>query len=101
MNMEDGQTMGDWLAPTLENIEDTLWSYETYMPNKPYGFSKESFRAIVKIFMAAMMDKIWALQEGEEMDLEDRGAMAEKCGKDVRALIKTYTNIDTHNLYGE
>lgn len=100
MNMEGGKTIGEWLEPTLIEMEDTLWGYELYMPNKPYGFSDESFRAVIKLFMAAMMDKIWALQENEEMDIEDRAAMAQKCGKDVRALVKTYTNIDTHNLYG-
>lgn len=99
MNMENGKTIGEWLAPTLLEMEDTLWSYEIYMPSEPYGFSDDSFRAIIKLFMAAIMDKMWALQEGDEMEIEDRAAMAEKCGKDVRALVKTFTGIDTHNLY--
>jgi len=97
--MKNGKTMGEFIAPVLESMEDALWSYENYSPNTPYGFSNESFRAAVKIFMAAMMDKIWALQEGEEMEMEDRAAMAEKCGKDVRDLVKTFTGIDTHKLY--
>lgn len=101
MNTENGQTLGAWLAPTLEQIEDTLWSYELYVPNMPPQYSDDSFRAIIKLFMSAMMDKIWALQEGEEMESEDRLAMVEKCGKEIGSLIKIYTNIDTHNLYGE
>ena len=99
--MERKETIGELLGPTLIEIEDTLWSYELYMPSKPYGFSEESFRAIIKLFMASIMDKMWALQEGDEMDIEDREAMAEQCGKDVRALVKTFTGIDTHNLYGD
>lgn len=91
--------MGEWLEPTLMEIEDSLWSYEIYMPSQPYGFSDESFRAIIKLFMSALMDKMWDLQEWDGMDIEDRGAMAEKCGRDVRAFVKTYTGIDTHNLY--
>jgi hypothetical protein len=97
--MDNGKTIGEFIAPVLESMEDALWSYENYSPNTPYGFSHESFRAAVKIFMAAMMDRIWALQEEEGMALEDRMAMVEKCGKDVSALVKTFTNIDTKKLY--
>jgi hypothetical protein len=35
------------------------------------------------------------------MDIEDRVKMVEKCGKELRSLVKVYTNIDTENLYGE
>ena len=100
MNMENGKTMGEWLAPTLEEIEDTLWSYEFYVPNTPPMYSHSSFRAILKLFMSAMMDKIWQLQEGGEMDIDDRVKMVERCGKELRSLVKVYTNIDTENLYG-
>lgn len=97
--MENGRTIGEYIEPMMASMEDALWSFEMYMPNTPYGFSQESFRAAVKIFMAAMMDRIWALQEEEGMALEDRMAMVEKCGKDVSALVKTFTNIDTKKLY--
>ena len=100
MSIEGGRTMGETLEPLLIHMEDALWHYEYNCPATPYGFSEEAFRASIKLFMAAMMDKIWALQENEEMDIEDRAAMAEKCGKDIRAFVKTYTNIDTHELYG-
>lgn len=98
MNMEDGQTLGEWLAPALEQIEETLWSYEVYVPNTPPMYSHSSFRAILKLFMSAMMDKIWLLQEGEEMDVEDRMAMVEKCGKELKQLVKIYTNIESEEL---
>lgn len=100
MNTEEGQTLGAWLAPTLEQIEDTLWSYELYVPNTPPHYSNESFRAIIKLFMSAMMDKIWDLQEGEEMESEDRLAMVERCGQELRKLVKVYTGIDSQELYG-
>jgi hypothetical protein len=100
MNMEDGQTLGEWLAPALEQIEETLWSYELYVPNTPPMYSHSSFRAILKLFMSAMMDKIWLLQEGEEMDVEDRMAMVEKCGQELKQLVKIYTNIESEELYG-
>lgn len=101
MNMEKGQTLGEWIAPMLSQIEDAVWSYELYVPNTPPQYSDESFRCILKLFMSAMMDKIWHLQEGEDMDIEDRVAMVEKCGKEVRALVKTYCDIETQELYNE
>ncbi len=93
--------MGEALEPLLIHMEDALWHYEYSCPVTPYSFSDDAFRAAIKFFMAAMMDKIWALQENEGMDIEDRAAMAEKCGKDIRAFVKTYTNIDTYNLHGK
>ena len=59
----------------------------------------DGFRSATKIFMSVLMDKIWELQSDEKIDMKDRMDMVEQCGKDVRKLIKTYTNIDTHELY--
>lgn len=100
MEEAKGKTIGEWFAPMLEQMEDTLWSYELYAPSTPPKYSNDSLRAIVKLFMSAMMDRIWELQENEEMDFEDRLAMVNKCGQEVRSLVKVYTNIDTHKLYG-
>ena len=49
--------------------------------------------------MSVLMDKIWELQQSEKIDMKDRENMVQKAGEDVRALIKTYTNIDCHDLY--
>ena len=35
----------------------------------------------------------------ENIDMEDRINMANKVGEEIRKLIKTYTNIDCHELY--
>jgi len=94
-----GKTLGEWLKPSLLQIEDAIWSFEMFAENTPPQYTNEGFRAIMKLFMSAMMDKIWALQEGEGMEMEDRVAMVEKCGQEVRALVKTFTNIDTQKLY--
>ena len=51
--------------------------------------------------MSAMMDKIWELQSEENMSMEDRINMVQKCGEDVRKIVKIYSNIDTHDLYKE
>ena len=49
--------------------------------------------------MSVLMDKIWELQEDEKISIEDRINMVQKAGDDVRNLIKTYTGIDTFDLY--
>jgi hypothetical protein len=42
---------------------------------------------------------MWELQENESLSIEDRCNMANKVGEDIRKLVKTYTDIDTHDLY--
>jgi len=90
--------IGEKISPILEEIELTLWEFEASIGDKP-NYSEGGFRAAIKIFMSAMMDKIWELQSDENMSMEDRVNMVQKCGEDVRKIVKTYSNIDTHDLY--
>ena len=88
-------TLGKKLSPILSEIEYTL--LENY-ENKP-EFDDEGFRASVYIFQSALLDKMWELQETENISKEIREDMAKKCGESIRSLIKTFTNIDTFDLY--
>ena len=63
--------------------------------NKPNYTNREFFNTLI-IFQAALMDKMWDLQQVENIDFKDRENMAIKCNLDLRKLIKTYTNLDTH-----
>ena len=90
--------IGEALSPILVEIEQTLWEFESELKIKP-EYTQEGFRAAVKIFMSAMMDKIYDLQENENIDFKTRCKMAQKCGEDLKDLVKTYTNIDTKELY--
>jgi hypothetical protein len=90
--------IGEKISPILVEIEETLWEFEYYNGTKP-NYTIEGLRASIKIFMSTMMDKIWELQEEEKIDPEDRVKMVEKLGNDVRNIVKTYVNIDTHDLY--
>ena len=49
--------------------------------------------------MSAMLDKMWKLQEDENIDINARADMAEKLGNELRNMVRIYTNIDTHSLY--
>lgn len=90
--------IGERLSPILQEIENTLWEFEANGGSKP-NFTAEGFRAALKIFMSALLDKIWELQTDESIDQKTREGMAEKAGQEMRKLIKTYTNIDAHDLY--
>jgi hypothetical protein len=87
--------IGERLSPILLEIENTLLESFGVKPN----FNKEGFRAAVFIFQSVLMDAMFALQESENMGLEEREKMAETCGVEIRKLVKNFTNIDTHDLY--
>lgn len=90
--------IGKRLSPILEEIEMVLIEYEVNISTPP-KFTKEGFRAAIKIFSSAMLDSIWNLQESEELSIDDRLKMAESFGNKIRELVKTYANIDTRELY--
>ena len=92
------EPIGQKINPILREIEDALWEYEIRFGAKP-EFTDAGFRAATKIFMSALMDKMWELQENEDLTLTDRENMATKAGEAVRNFVKVYTNIDTHDLY--
>jgi len=90
--------IGQKISPILKEIEETIWEFEAHKGTKP-EYTTEGFRGGIKIFMSVLMDKMWELQEDEDIDMEDRENMATQCGNDVRDLIKKYTNIDSRELY--
>lgn len=91
-------SIGQKLSPVLVDIEDALWEYEANIPFRP-DFTDEGFRAAIKIFMSALLDKMWSLNENEDMPLDVRCDMALKAGQQVRELVKTFTDIEPHDLY--
>lgn len=90
--------IGKKISPILVEIEETLWEFEAHNETKP-EFTQDGFRASIKIFMSVLMDKMWELQCNENLSLDDRCAMAQKLGEDLRKLVKTYTDINTIKLY--
>jgi hypothetical protein len=65
--------------------------------NKP-NYSNRDFMNCVIIFQNALMDKMYDNQDYDKMSLEYRINMTFKCGEDLRKLIFTYTNLDTHKV---
>ncbi len=92
--------IGKHLSPILADIEKVLWQYEALEGKKP-NYTDQAFRASIKIFMSALLDKMYDLQEDEHLSFEDKINMAKKAGEDLRKLVKIYTDIDTVELYKE
>jgi hypothetical protein len=92
--------IGKKLSPILEEIEAAIIEFDFYKNTKP-NYSDTSIRAAAKIFLSVLMDKMWELQEKENMPQNERLAMAEKCRQQIRQLIKTFCNVDSFEFYNE
>lgn len=91
-------SIGKRISPVLIEIEMALWEYEAHVSERP-GFTDDGFRSALKIFMSALLDKMWSLQKNEAIPMDVRCDMAQKAGEQMRQLVKTYTDIDPHTLY--
>lgn len=95
--MEESQ-LGIKLTPTLIEIENIIWEHEAHKLG-PTNFPIEGFRAVIKIFMSAFVDRMHLLSQKEGIASEDSIAMAVKVGEELRKLLKVYANIDTQEFY--
>lgn len=85
------------LSETLELIETILLLNSEVKP----CFPDTALRTATYIFMSVMLDKMYDLQRKENLDLTDKENMTEVLGNEIRRLIKTFTNIDSHEFYIE
>lgn len=91
------KTLGQKLHPLLYEIEMIILESMAYRVGRLH-YPDKSIQAAATILMDVILDKMWEVQENDQMSQEDRNKMAEACGKEIRALIWKYTNIDTHKL---
>jgi len=97
--MENLKTeFGKKLTPVLESISDGIWEFESYELGQP-NYDDVALEYASKIFISVMMDKIWNLQQEEDMPMEERMKMVIKCGEDIKKIIKTYTDMDSHDFF--
>ena len=92
--MTKGDMFSTVMSASLTAIEEALLGLDVRIE-----FSDDAFRAALLIFQRAVLDKMWELQESENMSQEDRGNMAENCGLELRNIVKRYTGIKTTELY--
>jgi hypothetical protein len=90
--------IGESLSQILLEIEEIIIENEVDLGVK-LNYNKEAIRSATIIFMSVITEKMWELQKLENIDIEDRGNMSIKCGEELRAFVKKFTDIDTHELY--
>jgi len=78
----------------LEQLANDILNNHGKKPN----LTNRDFYNCVLIFQNAVLDKMYDLQEREKMDLKTREEMANDCGQSIHKLVKTYTNLDLHNI---
>jgi len=78
----------------IEKIATEILNTSRIKPN----YTNRDFMNIVIVFQSAMMDKLFEVMNFDNMALEERLKMAEKCGIDLKDFIFKYTNIDTHKI---
>ena len=85
------------ISTSIKVIEAAILQME-YIGDDVPDFDLDTFRAAIKIGSTAILDAMFKLQCEEEMAINDMIKMTESCAKDIRQLVKTYTNIDTLSL---
>lgn len=86
----------------LLEIEKGLWEHDARVSDgiaEPYSYSNEHFRACIKVFMSALLWKMWEHNKGVEV--EKKADLAEKMGRTLRSVVFKFTGIDTHSLYSQ
>jgi len=82
------------MSNELEILANQILNSDGLKPN----LSKRDFFNSLLIFQNALMDKLFDLQDYDNLELLQREKMATKCGEDLRKFIHTYTGLDTHKL---
>lgn len=83
---------------SLDVCTDTLANISILDPTVRIKYSEQDLFNATYILKNILLSKMWELQQEENMALEHRLDMAAKLVEDMRKLIKTYTNIDTHEI---
>lgn len=76
-------------------LEQGLWEHDFRVKCSkalPYDYDDETFRACIKLFMSALLKKMWDTNKATP-------EKAEQCGIFLREFIRDYTGIDTWTLY--
>lgn len=93
MDKEIIESFGKMMSPILLDVELAIADYTTQIGTKP-NYDKHALRSATNIFISVLMDRVWELQEKEEMDIDTRNKMAVSCGEEVKRLVKVYTDIN-------
>lgn len=90
------ESFGKIMSPILLDVEVAMAEYNKMVGRKP-NYDRYALRSAVNIFISVLMDRVWELQEKEEMDIDTRKKMAQSCGDEIRRIVKIYTDLDTYD----
>jgi hypothetical protein len=91
---------GEKLSPILEEIEYSLWSFESEH-TKPPKFRPSALRSSLKIFMAVFVDRLTSRLTQEGVNQYKAGKAVECFVGEIKALVKNFLGVDTSELYKE
>jgi len=94
-----GEPLGKVLEPILEELHDTLWEFHANYPGVQEKFSDACLAYAAKIFMSVLLDRMWDMQEKENMKQKDREKMAKYFGAKIKDLVFQACNYDLHKFY--
>ena len=97
-NKKKKPTLGERLAPILNEIEETIIEHKVMVPGEIPGYSDDAFRAAICIFLDVALNKMWDYQSRLDMPIEAREEAVERFGKEFRMLIFRYCDIATEKL---
>lgn len=92
------EKIGEIIEPVLKEISDIFWEHEASRGDLK-GFSEKSLWYSTKIFTCVMLEAMWHLQKRENIDMHDRKEMTSSLGKEIRELVKNYTDKDTFEFW--
>ena len=92
-------TFGEKMSPVLTEIETAIWEHEINFPDEPPRYTDDGFRAAAKIFMSAIVDKMYAKDKEHGLSADYMEQHAEEIGWKLRNLCIEQTGYDPHNLY--
>lgn len=90
--------IGKELSPKLVELEKKLIHFELEN-NVPPEYTLDGFKAIIRLFMSAMMESAWNMQEFEGIRIEERLELCYELGEDIKNLILKHTKINIPDLY--
>ena len=74
------QTFGEKMSPVLTEIETAIWEHEINFPDEPPRYTDDGFRAAAKIFMSAIVDKMYAKDKEHGLSADEFGHRMERLG---------------------
>ena len=90
-------TIGSKIGPTLVKIEENVADMTDNYAH-PIGLNNAQFIALSRLFISALYDKMWELQNLEEMPVEVRQDMYTKVNEEVCRMMVVYADIDAERL---